>query len=111
MENAIVEHATELFETLSESQLSKDLPESIQIYDSIIPMVYTSRHEGTLCLSSDVSKVALAELILANSLHNTGFLIWLENSPLACIIENNMSVKKEYHSTKYFLVAPSKGMN
>ena len=107
-ENAIVEHAIELFdETLSETKLSYDLPGCIQICDSTIQVVYTSRHEGTLCFSSDVSKVALAELILANSLHNTGFLIWLENIALACIIENNMSAKKQYHSTKYFLVAPS----
>ena len=65
-----------------------------------------SRHEGTLCFSSDVSKVALAEIIFANSVHNTGILIWSENFPLACIIENSVSVKKEYHRTKYFLAAP-----
>ena len=41
-------------------------------------------------------------------MHNTGFLIWLENIPLAlaCIIENNISVKREYQKTKYFLLAP-----
>ena len=95
--------AMDLFD---ESQLPPGLPESIQIYGSTIEIAYTSRHEGTLCFSSDVSKVTLAEIIFANSVHNTGVLIWLENFPLACIIENNMSVKKEYHRTKYFLVAP-----
>ena len=88
-ENAIVEHAIQLFdETLGESQLSSDLPESIKIYDSTIQVAYSSRHEGTLCCTSEVSKVAFAELICANTVHNTGFLLWLESIPLACIIEN-----------------------
>ena len=51
-------------ETLSENQLLTDLPESIQI----------SRHKGIPCCTSEVSKVALAELISANTVHNTGFL-------------------------------------
>ena len=102
-ENAIVEHAIELFhETLSENQLLTDLPESIQIYGSTFEVNYRSRHKGILCCTSEVSKVALAELISANTVHNTGFLIWLENIPLACIIENKMSLKKEYQKTKYF---------
>ena len=106
-ENAIVEHAIQLFdETLGESQLSSDLPESIKIYDSTIQVAYSSRHEGTLCCTSEVSKVAFAELICANTVHNTGFLLWLESIPLACIIENNMSVKKEHQKKKYFLLAP-----
>ena len=105
--NAIVEHAIQLFdETLGENQLSSDLPESIKIYDSTIQVAYSSRHEGTLCCTSEVSKVALAELICANTVHNTGFLLWLESIPLACIIENNMSVKKEHQKKKYFLLAP-----
>ena len=95
-ENAIVEHAMDLFDKTfnNESQLPPGLPESIQIYGSTIEIAYTSRHEGTLCFSSDVSKVTLAEIIFANSVHNTGVLMWLENFPLACIIENNMSVKR-----------------
>ena len=108
-ENAIVEHAIELFDEIpNESQLSTDLPKSIHICGSTIEVSYTSRHEGTLCCSSEVSKVALAELSFANTLHNTGFLIWLESIPLACIIENKMSVKREkkHHRTNYFLVAP-----
>ena len=106
-ENAIVEHAIQLFdETLGENQLSSDLPESIKIYDSTIQVTYSSRHEGTLCCTSEVSKEALAELICANTVHNTGFLLWLESIPLACIIENNMSVKKEHQKKKYFLLAP-----
>ena len=32
--------------------------------------------------------------------------MWLANYALACIIESNMSVKKEYKKTKYFLVSP-----
>ena len=68
----IIEHAIEMFdETLNKS----DLPKSIRIFGSIIEVSYTSRHEGTLCLSSEVSKVALAELVFANTVHNTGFLI------------------------------------
>ena len=44
-ENAIVEHAIQLFdETLGENQLSSDLPESIKIYDSTIQVAYSSRH-------------------------------------------------------------------
>ena len=106
-ENAIVEHAIELFnKTLNESQLSTDLPESIRICGSILEVSYTSRHEGTLCLSSEVSKTAFAELIFANTVHNTGFLIQLGNFALACIIEINMSVKKERQMTKYFIVSP-----
>ena len=108
-ENSIVEHAIELFDkTLSESQLSTDLPESIQICGSTIEVTYTCRHKGTLCCTSEVNKVALAELISANTVHNTEFLIWLENLPLACIIENDISVKREYQKTKYFLLAPDK---
>ena len=103
-ENAIVEHAIELF---NESQLSTDLPESIRICGSIPKASYTSRHEGTLFLSSEeVSKTALGELIFANTVHNTEFLIQLGNFALACIIENIMSVKKERQMTKYFIVSP-----
>ena len=106
-ENAIVEHAVQLFdETYDGNQLSPDLPVSIQICDSIIQVSYTSRHEGTLCCTAEISKVALAELIFTNTLHNTGFLIWLESMSLACIIENNMSVKKKNQKSKYFLLAP-----
>ena len=106
-ENGIVEHAIELFsETHCESQLSPDLPEFIQIYGSTIQVTYSSRHKGTLCCTSEVSKVALAELIFANTVHSTGFLLWLQSIPLACIIENNMSVKKEHQKKKYFLLAP-----
>ena len=54
-ENAIVEHAIQLLdETLGESQLSSDLPESIKIYDSTIQVAYSSRHEGILCCTSEV---------------------------------------------------------
>ena len=106
-ENAIVEHAIELFnERLNETHLSTDLPESIRICDSTIQVTCTSRHEGELCLTSELSKAAFAELIFANTVNNTGFLMWLANYALACIIESNMSVKKEYKRTKYFLVSP-----
>ena len=106
-ENAIVEHAVELFdETSNQTHLSTDLPESIRICDSTIKVTYASRHEGELCVSSEVSKAALAELIFANTVHNTEFLIRLGNLALACITENNMSVKKENQRTKYFIVSP-----
>ena len=106
-ENAVVEHAIGLFnERLNETHLSTDLPESIRICDSTIQVTYTSRHEGALCLTSELSKAAFAELIFANTVNNTGFLIWLANYALACIIESNISVKKEYKRTKYFLVSP-----
>ena len=72
-ENAIVEHAIELFnERLNETHLSTDLPESIRICDSTIQVTYTSRHEGALCLTSELSKAAFAELIFANTVNNTG---------------------------------------
>ena len=106
-EDAIVEHAIELFdETLNKS----DLPESIRICGSTLEVTYTSRHEGTLCLSSEVSKAALAELVFVNTVHNTGFLIRLENFAIACIIENNVSVKKKNQKTKYFIVSPVKSI-
>ena len=117
-ENAIVEHAIELFdETPNQTHLSADLPECIRTHlsadlpecirtcDSAVTVTYTSRHEGALCLSSEVSKAALAELIFANTVHNTGIFIRLGNLALACIIENNMSVKKENRRTKYFIVS------
>ena len=96
-ENAIVEHAIEQFdETFNESELSTDLPETIQICGSTTEVVYTSRHEGTLCCTSVVSKVALAELIFANTVHNTGFFIWLEN----CLYK--MSVKRSTRRRSIF---------
>ena len=90
-----------------EAPSESGLPESIRICGSTIEVTYTSRHEGKLCLTSGVSKAALAELIFANTVHNTGFLIRLKNFALACIIENNMSVKKENQKTKYFLASPA----
>ena len=106
-ENAIVEHAIELFNKRpNETYLSTDLPENIRICDSTIQVTYTSRHEGALCLTSELSKAAFAELIFANTVNNTGFLIWLGNYALACIIESKMSVKKEHQRRKYFLVSP-----
>ena len=52
-----------------------------------------------------MSKAALAEYVFVNTVHNTGFLIRLENFAIACIIENNISVKKENQKTKYFIVS------
>ena len=105
-ENAIVEHAIELFDEIpNQTHLSTDLPETIRICNSTIKVTYASTHEGALCFSSEVSKAALAELIFANTAHNTGFLIRLGNLALACITENNMSFEKENQRTKYFIVS------
>ena len=52
-ENAIVEHAIELFdETLCKSQLSYNLPESIQICDSTIQVVLGTREHYVALLKS-----------------------------------------------------------
>ena len=105
--NYQTENAIELFdETPNQTHLSTDLPERMRICDSTIKVTYATRHKGALCLSSEVSKAALAELIFANTMHNTGFLIRLGNLALACITVNNMSVNKENQRTKYFIVSP-----
>jgi hypothetical protein len=102
---AIVEHAIGMYdEALNGHQLSVDhFPESVLICGSQIDIVYSPRHERTLCCTSVTSKVALEKLILANTMQNNGFLIWYFNYSLGCIIHNYVRGKKE--RTKYFLLA------
>jgi hypothetical protein len=77
--NAITEHAMEMYDEAfkDEHQVSKSLPESIQICGSKIDITYASEHKGTLCCTSLPSKVGLEKLINSNTMQNTEFLIWL----------------------------------
>ena len=68
-ENAVVQHATELFnERLNETHLSTDLPESIRICDSTVQVTCTSRHEGVLCLTSGLSNQTAFDVLPAGDL-------------------------------------------
>jgi hypothetical protein len=98
----IIEHAVEMYnnETINDkNQPSKHFPGSIEICGSQIDIVNTSRHEGTLCLASLSSRVRLETVILSNAKQNTGFLIWLSNHCLACVIVNQRK------QTKYFILS------
>ena len=72
----IIEHAIDMYnnETINDkNQPSKHFPRSIEICGSQIDIVNTSRHEGTLYLTSLSSRVTLETVILSNAKQNTGF--------------------------------------
>ncbi len=96
----IIKHAVEIYDDKNQ-QPSKHFPASIEICGSKIDIVNTSRHEGTLCLASLFSRVPLETAILSNAKQNTGFLIWLSNYCLACVIVNQRK------QTKYFILSSS----
>ena len=99
-----IEHAIEMYnnETINDkNQGSKHFPGSIEICGSQIDIVNTSIHEGTLCLASLSSRVPLETVILCNAKRNTGFLIWLSNHCLGCVIVN------QRQQTKYFILSSS----
>ena len=85
----------------NKNQPSEQFPGCIKICGSNIDIVNTSRHEGTLYLSSLTSRVPLENVILTNAKQNTGFLIWLSNYCLACVIVN------QKQQTKYFILSSS----
>ena len=100
----IIEHAIKAYsnERINDkSQLPKHFPRSIEICGSQIDIVNTTRDEGTLCLTSLSSRVPLETFILSNAKQNTGFLIWLSNHCLACVIDNRRC------QTKYFILSSS----
>ena len=49
------------------------------------------------------SKLALEEVLLANGAQSAGFLIWLSNYCLACVIHDQIHLKKQ--QTKYFILS------
>jgi hypothetical protein len=99
----IIEHAIKMYnETINDkNQPPKHFPGSIEICGSQIDIVNTSIHEGTLCLASLSSRVPLETVILSNAKENTGFLIWLSNHCLGCVIVN------QRQQTKYFILSSS----
>ncbi len=96
----IIKHTVEIYDDKNQ-QPSKHFPASIEICGSKIDIVSTSRHEGTLCLASLFGRVPLETAILSNAKQNTGFLIWLSNYCLACVIVNQRK------RTKYFILSSS----
>ena len=105
-QNAITEHAIRLFdEVFHKNSLSVTyLPRRTGICGTPFQITYTSRHEGLLSCTSVSSKDALAVVISANTVNNTGFLISCQGQSLACIIQRKICDKKSQR-TKYFLLA------
>ncbi len=71
-QTAIIEHAIEIYEAINHEneQTLDNFPASVDICAVQIDITYTSRHEGTLCLTSLSSRVVL-ETIIADKIYHS----------------------------------------
>ena len=70
------------------------LPQTLNVHDANIEIVYTTREQGIL---SVCNKDLLVSSIIKNTVDNTGFLLWLSDYCIACIFDHQKC-------TKYFLL-------
>ena len=100
---AIIENALERYFGLliDENQICP-FPNSVIICDETIEIDYSSKYEGKLYPTCFKSEPALETLIVANSVGNTGFLIWLSSYCFACVIDSGVYGKRK--KTKYFVL-------